>query len=74
MLLSDKFTKEVLELDSNAKNSLDIGYSFYESFIHRGVPYFIINGKYHLEGANPSSAFVSVFNMINKKTDVTSGN
>lgn len=38
----------------------------------RGVPYFIINNKYSLEGANPPSAFVSVFRLFDRDHD-TSG-
>ena len=48
-------------------------YSKYLIFIFcRGVPFFIINDKYYLEGANPPAAFVSVFHMIEKTDGVNS--
>ena len=58
VLHSDQFKRDVIEEDDFAKDDLEI----------QGVPFFIINDKYYLEGANPPAAFVSVFNMI-EKTD-----
>ena len=44
--------KIVVEADGYAKNEMDI----------HGVPYFVINGKYVLEGAADPESFVKCFN------------
>ena len=41
----------------------------YNSFLadpRSGVPYYIINNHFTLEGANPASAFVSVFHIAER--------
>lgn len=42
---------EVLEADEMAKNDMDV----------HGVPYFVVNNKYHLEGAQPTAALFNAF-------------
>ena len=44
--------KRVVEADGYAKNEMDI----------HGVPYFVINGKYVLEGAADPESFIKCFN------------
>ncbi|KAK8818180.1 thioredoxin-like family protein [Blastocystis sp. ATCC 50177/Nand II] len=56
MLHSTAFTAEVVEEDDFAKHDLEID----------GVPYFIVNDRFYLEGANPSSAFTNVFNVVER--------
>lgn len=34
--------------------------------MNRGVPYFIVNDRFYLEGANPPSAFINVFQIMEK--------
>ena len=34
--------------------------------MRRGVPVFIVNDKYYLEGANPPAAFVRVFRLLDR--------
>lgn len=48
---SKEVQKRVVEGDNNAKEEMDI----------HGVPYFIINGKYSLEGAVDPSSFIKLF-------------
>lgn len=40
-----------------------------KQFIH-GVPYFTINGKYHLEGAEDSSAFLQIFEAVRAENQI----
>ena len=34
--------------------------------MNRGVPYFIVNDRFYLEGANPPSAFLNVFQIMER--------
>ena len=72
MLRSDRFKEEVLEEDDFAKDDLEIQFGLSGSVMFRGVPYFVINDRYYLEGANPPAAFVSVFRMLERNSDSTS--
>ncbi|CBK23495.2 uncharacterized protein [Blastocystis hominis] len=56
MLESDRFIEEVFEEDDFAKCDLEI----------QGVPYFIVNDRFYLEGANPPSAFLNVFQIMER--------
>lgn len=53
-MTSDEGAKEVLEQDKKAKTEMDVS----------GVPYFIINGKHALNGANPTEHWVKVFKKL----------
>ena len=56
MLQSTLYMEEVIKEDNYAKSDLDID----------GVPYFIVNNRFYLEGANPSSSFINVFDVVER--------
>lgn len=72
LLQSNQFKSEVLEEDEFAKHDLEIGYFVFAHWncsvnsYPRGVPFYIINNRYTLEGANPPSAFLSIFRIMER--------
>ncbi|KAK8807395.1 hypothetical protein WA158_004154 [Blastocystis sp. Blastoise] len=57
MLIGNEMKREVLTEDRYAKDELDI----------HGVPYYIIDNKYSLEGAASPNSFINIFKKVQKK-------
>jgi len=55
-MMSDEGLAEVRQQDRQAKTQMNVS----------GVPYFIINDRYTLSGANPTEEWVKVFNQLLK--------
>lgn len=58
---SSELSADVIKKDKYAKDELDIQYLLY-IFIFSGVPFYILNDKIILEGAQPKLAFIQAFN------------
>ena len=66
MLQSTLYMEEVIKEDNYAKSDLDIEFAQRCGVTCSGVPYFIVNNRFYLEGANPSSSFINVFDVVER--------
>lgn len=59
---TSELSADVIKKDKYAKDELDIQYLFFYFILFSGVPFYILNDKIILEGAQPKLAFIQAFN------------